>query len=455
MRVAWFTPVGAGPIADYSRGVLVEMLRLCEAHMFCVGPPDRFPAGVPAADLAAQPQALSSLDSFDAIFYNLGNDVQHAWIFDIARLHPGIVVLHEVTLHRLFLDYYLQHLRRPDLYIARMAEHYGVTGLISAHRILGPRLDPENARVEDDDRLRYTFTEEALRSATGAVVHSRWHGAIVRKLWSGSVCEAWLPAQRPSASSIAARTRRDERNGSRIRLMAVGPVGPHTHARDLVDVLAEDSNLAARTEYVIVGSYDPDDPYVRELSAKIVESGLAGSVRILRDLPPHEVDRCARAADVFINLRHPEDEGFSTALMYQLPFGKPVLTYDAGVCAEVPNEAVAKIAFGNGAELRRTLSELVDSAPRRQAIGAAGRRFAARHRARDYARQLLRFSEQVACAAGAKALAPVESCAVAERIATHIGETLSTLGATPDSPGVDAVIREAGALLWPLQPEPL
>jgi hypothetical protein len=194
LRVAWITPTGDGAIADYSRGVLVELLRLCEVRVFCAGPADRFPAGVPVADLAAQPQALSELPFVDAIFYNLADDFGgHGWIFDVARLHPGIAVLHNVTLHRLFLDYYVRHLRRPDLYIARMAEHYGISGLAKAHRILGPSFDPESARLDDDDLLHYTFIEEALRSASGAVVHSRWHGGAVRNLWRGPVCEAWLP----------------------------------------------------------------------------------------------------------------------------------------------------------------------------------------------------------------------------------------------------------------------
>ena len=456
MRVAWFTPVRDGAIVDYSRGVLAAMLRLREVHLFCNGPPDRFPAGIPAADLAAGPQALSDLSSFDAVFYNLGNDFrEHAWIFDIARLHPGIVVLHHLTLHRFFLDYYLQHLRRPDLYITRMVEHYGIAGLTTAHRVLGPWFDPESARVDDADLLRYTFTEEALRSARGAVVHSRWHGAVVRELWSGPVCEAWLPTQRASASSVPAETQGDELDDHRITLMTLGPVEPRSHVADVIGLLAEDPDLAARTRYVIAGPDDPADTYVRELNATIAESGLARSVRVLGDLPPHELDRCARAADVFINLRHPDDEGCSVSLMYQLQFGKPVVTYDGGSFAEIPDEAVAKTTIGDRAGLRRNLRELVDSAARRQAVGTAGRRFADGHGARDYARELLRFAERDVSAAVAESLDQAGSRAVAERMANHIGETLSSLGATPASPGVEAVIREVGRLLWPPQAEPL
>ena len=233
MRVAWFTPVEGRRDRRVQPWSARRRCSAC-ASLACSATvrPIASRLESPAADLAAQPQALSDLASFDAVFYNLGNDFpQYAWIFDVARLHPGIVVLHELTLHRFFLDYYVQHLRRPDLYITRMAEHYGIGGLTTAHRVLGPWFDPESARVDDDDLLRYTFTEEALRSARGAVVHSRWHGAIVRKLWSGPVCETWLPAQRPTASSIPVGTPRDESDDNRITLMTLGPVEPRNPRR--------------------------------------------------------------------------------------------------------------------------------------------------------------------------------------------------------------------------------
>ena len=450
MRVAWFTPAGDGAIAEYSRGVLAAMIRLCEPRLFCEGPLDRLPAGIPVTDLAAEPQALSDLDSFDAVFYNLGSDArQHAWIFDVARLHPGIVVLHDPSLHGFFLGYYVQHLGRPDLYITRMAEHYGIVGLTTAHRILGPWLEPDCARIDDQDLLRFTFTEEALRSASGAVVYSRWHGAIARKLWNGPVCEAWLPAQRPTASSVPAQTQSECPGPQRITLMTLGPVEPRAHLAEVIDLLAEAPDLADRTRYVIVGPHDPAEPYVRELTAMVERYGLNASVRMLGHLPPTEVDRCARAADVFINLRHPEDGASSMSLMYQLPFGKPVITYDSGLVAELPDDVAIKVAIGDRPGLRQRLWELVDSAARRHEIGTGARRFAEGHGARGYARRLLRFAMQDADPSRLVPLAHAASRAVAERIAVDIGDSFASLGVQPGSPGVDVVVREARSLLWP------
>jgi glycosyltransferase involved in cell wall biosynthesis len=449
VKVAWFATVKDGAVADYSRGVLAAMVRLCEPHLFCDSPPEHVPPGVAVVDRAAQRHALADLSSFDAVFYNLANDFRrYGWIFDVARLNPGIAVLHGVTLHSFFIDYYL-HLRRPDLYITRMAERFGIAGLTTAHRGLGPWFDPDRARVDRDELLRYTFAEEALRSASGAVVHSKWHGAILRRLWTGPLCETWLPAHARGASSVPGDGGAADRGARPITLMTIGPLEPSTHVADAIEILAEDRELAERTRYEIAGAYDWGDPYVREVKDAIARGRLGGTVRMLGQLSPGELDRGAYAADVFINLRHPDNEGCSTSLMYQLPFGKPVITYDRGSFAEVPNQAVAKVAVGDKAGLHRMLRQLVHSAARREAVGAAGKCFADGHAFRDYARELLRFAREDASTDVAESLAREESRAVAEGIASHVGETLASLGVEPSSPAAETVIHETAKLLWP------
>jgi glycosyltransferase involved in cell wall biosynthesis len=316
--------------------------------------------------------------------------------------------------------------------------------------VLGPLFDPGSAQIADDDLRRFTFTEEALAAATGVVVHSRWHGAIVRSLWSGPVCDAWPPAQRPTASSIPTRTQGDDLDEDRITLMTLGPVEPRTGVGEVIDALAANPCLATRTRYVVAGRAGSNDGHVRGLTARIAEAGLADNVQMLGYLRPVEVDQWARAADAFIDLRYPDDEGFALSLMYELPFGKPVVARDVGPNAEIPNQAVVKIAEGDPAGLGRRLRELVGSTARRQAIGEAGKRFADDHEARGYAERLLRFAKEDASAVGAEPLAEAAGRAVADRIAEQIGAMLSSVGAGPDWPGVDPVIREASRLLWPM-----
>jgi len=196
LKIAWFTPVnGRDPVVEYSRVVLGAMTQLCEPLLCCNRPPEGFPSEIPVVDLAAGSHPRLDPWSADAVFFVLGNDLRHhAWIFEKSRAHTGIVVLRDRTLHTFFLAYYVKRLRRPDLYITRMTQYYGLAGLATAHSVLGPRFDFRDARLEPEDMLRYTFTEEALWGASGAVVDSGGHGSVVRRSWSGPVHEATLPA---------------------------------------------------------------------------------------------------------------------------------------------------------------------------------------------------------------------------------------------------------------------
>lgn len=147
MKLAWFSPVaGDERVVEYSRGVLDEFNRTAGVRALRVGP-----------------EAVLELRSFDAVFYNLADNYsRYGWILELAHRHPGIVVVHDSTLHRLFLAYYVQHLHRPDLYISRMAEHYGIEGLRTAHRVLEASLDAVNG-------VSYPFTEEVCQFATRVV----------------------------------------------------------------------------------------------------------------------------------------------------------------------------------------------------------------------------------------------------------------------------------------------
>lgn len=236
MKIAWFTPVtGDDSTVEYSRAVLAAMTRLCEPVLCSNRPAERFPSGLCTVDLTVTPGGLEDHGSVDALFYVLGNDLeQHAWIFEKARTHPGIVILREETLHPFFLDYYVTHLRRPDLYITRMAEHYGVRGLATAYLVLGPRFDAANGQLHDHDLLRYSFTEEVLRSASGIVVHSPRHAARVREVWAGSTHETRMPGRLVSGSFHPEATPSVENYAHGLLRFAENNVG-----RDAAECLAE------------------------------------------------------------------------------------------------------------------------------------------------------------------------------------------------------------------------
>jgi Glycosyl transferases group 1 len=253
------------------------------------------------------------------------------------------------------------------------------------------------------------------------------------------VLEAWLPA--PSLLPTHLSSDRWYREPDRwpATLMTIDPVERSHAVTEVIAALAGDSDLAGHARYVIAGRDDVDEAYVREVNATIAGHGLAASVRLLGHLLPSTLERQAANADVFVNVRDPNDEGCSASLMYELAHGKPVVVYDSGPFSEVPEEAVAKVPPGDRQALSRTLRELVHSPARREALGTAGRQFAASHSVQRYARELLEFAQAAF------------SSSLPDRMVTHIGELLASLAVQPDSDGLAYISLELSNLLSPTE----
>lgn len=392
MRIAWFSPTaGESGIVEYSRRVLAALREVAEPVLFSRGPAEQFPAGVETVDYEADPGALTKLDRYDAVFYNLGNHPHHhGAIWQVSCTHPGIVILHDRIMHHFYYGHLVDDLHDPGAYRQRMTDLYGRRGAAFAERML--TIDPE-ARPTEREIGEFSFLEEAVRAARGVVVHSRWHAEAVRAAWDGPICTLWLPGY--PAPAHAGPERRLKAADRRVMLLTLGHVEFNKHADKVVSVLARDAQLTAHAEYVIAGFAHPTSPYVQRLNAAIAGASLARTVSLIGYLSPSELDQWAAAADVFVNLRDPNFEGCSASLMYQLPFGRPVVVYATGSFSELPDDAVVKVTPDDERELANALRELVYSHQRRAEVGAAGRRFAEGRSVPLYVKELTAFAGQV------------------------------------------------------------
>jgi glycosyltransferase involved in cell wall biosynthesis len=428
VRIAWFSPAaGESGVVEYSRRVLEVLQRVAEPVLFCAGTPEGFPGGIRAVDFTVDRDELGQLGRYDAVVYNLGNNYRyHGPIWDVARSHPGILVLHDRVLHHFFVQCFQDRRLGAVSYLDRVNRLYGP----AADDVAGHMLDPQQwGMVTGEQLLQYSFIEEAVRVARGVVVHSRWHGKAVRRAWSGPLCELWLPAH--DQQSSPAQLRRED---GRAILLTLGHVEFNKHVDKVVQAFAHDLELSARARYLIAGAYHPDSPYVRELSEQVAGHSLAGTVNLIGYLSPAELVDHAAATDVFVNLRQPNFEGSSASLMYELAFGKPVVVYRSGSFAELPDDVVVKVTPGDELDLLLRLRELVDQEGRRAQIGAAARRFAERRSTQAYVGELLAFATEVG------------TWTPRAEIAEHIGQELAALGADRRLNGVERVAREAVTL---------
>jgi hypothetical protein len=175
VRIAWLSPsAGNSGIVEYTRQVLPALARYAEPELWSHGPPERAPGEVPWVDYASEPAALERLPQYDMVVYNLGNHLAfHRAEYEASARCPGVVILHDRTLHHFFAGYYVSYLRAPDVYVERMTELYGERGHQVATSVVAQL--GEQSWDHEEEVLDHSFAEDALANAVGAVVHSASH----------------------------------------------------------------------------------------------------------------------------------------------------------------------------------------------------------------------------------------------------------------------------------------
>ena len=118
-------PVRSG-IADYANDLLPYIRRDFEVEVFVDERNAEVPSRVgvpvhPAAELRRRYR------EFDHVVYQMGNNLHHRFVLELARDLPGVVVLHDLVLHHLYEEIAgLEDDWQP--YGAALRESYGVIG---------------------------------------------------------------------------------------------------------------------------------------------------------------------------------------------------------------------------------------------------------------------------------------------------------------------------------------
>jgi glycosyltransferase involved in cell wall biosynthesis len=242
------------------------------------------------------------------------------------------------------------------------------------------------------DVLRYPLYEEGIVNSLGVVTHSRQQAIDVRKGWLGPVTSLHLPCYRDVLSK-ASGVRRPVGEG-RLRLLTMGHINPNKQVHRVIQMLVSDPELASKVEYRVAG---PDGGFIayRDTLRRLVNSSNGHlDVKILGWLPDDELEREMESADIFVNLRDPNIEGGSASLMKQLAFARPVLCFDTGCFAEMPEGSVERVPVGDFEAAATKLREIVQSEGRRRQLGENARKVATSYSEVRYAAGIFEFMEQ-------------------------------------------------------------
>ena len=371
MKVAVWSPLppAASGIADY----VAESLPALARHFDVTAVVEDPEAVDPALRAAAFVRAAAEAPAADLDVYHVGNSPAHAFVYRRARTHPGVVVLHDWSLHHLVL---CETVERGDVsaYLREMRRAYGERGTFVGRQV---------ARALGGEMLPALFplNDRMLEGSLGVVALSAQTAARVTRRLPGRPClhlphHLSLPIDPPPSREESRRAL-----GLPAEAFVVTSPGLATAAKRLDVAARVVARLRAdhpKTMLVVAGAADPRLP----LAAWAAEAGLGDGLRVTGRLALADFERHLSASDVVLALRFPSHGEMSGAVVRALGVGRPVLLSAGNPAAEeFPEGVMVPIDPGPAeeAELEAFLRRLHAAPELRAALGALAGAHVRRH----------------------------------------------------------------------------
>ncbi len=252
--------------------------------------------------------------AFDAIVYQLGNNPEHDFVYQMALLHPGVVVLHEANLHYLITDSTLQ---RGD------AEAYWREVALNG----GERTEHPDYRIP----LLHTI----LQRSRAAIVHSQYVARIVRAHgFSAPIARiphgAWLHQVEALRTQFRGKL---GLTGENFLFGVFGYLKPYKRIREVLRAFRRLLPDHPNARLILVGERHPELPLE-----------LPPEARHIVFAPMDDFNGYMAACDGILNLRYPTVGESSGTLLRAFGMGKAAIVSDIGSFLELPDDICLKVA---------------------------------------------------------------------------------------------------------------
>lgn len=296
-------------------------------------------------------------------FHQIGNNADHAFVYDAFLESPDILVQHDFNLHYLLEDASLAR-ADPSRYEAVLQEEYGDAGATLARlRGLG--------YFADTLKLRMPVNTHLIARARRVIVHNHWvwqrvpdeHRAKVRVAphHYSPLADAYRGASRPRL-----RAKLGLPAGVPI-VLSLGFITPPKQIQSTLKALSLLKAAGTGFLFVIAGERNPSF----DIDRHIDEAGLRDDVQITGYVSERDFFEYIVASDVLVNLRHPTVGESSGTLARALALGLPAIVYDFGPFSEFPDAIVSKVPHERGRPVRlaHAIQQLIDSPELRTRMG--------------------------------------------------------------------------------------
>lgn len=374
--VVMFSPLPprANGIADYCFELLS---RLARDMAFTVVVED-------GTDAAAAPPGVTVLseaeyearDLRDSLhIYQIGNNPDHIYMLRHMAHTPGLVVLHDPSLHYLLDCATVAH-GNMNAYLSALASEYGAPG-----HTLGTQFASYGLR--DPSMFQdMPMTSAIIGAARGIIVHS--HYAASQALARAPAADITIvPHHFSPPPGDAGPTPLEQRRllgieDGEVMLLSLGFVTRAKQVDRALHALAARRHDMPPYRYVIAGTLAPDEV---DIAGLVADLGLQANTMLLGHVPENAFFALARAADIVVNLRHPIGGETSGTMVRALGCGACVVLVDRGPFAEIPDGAACKLAWNDCFQqsLADSLVRLAREPRTREQIGQSAARYIAAH----------------------------------------------------------------------------
>jgi glycosyltransferase involved in cell wall biosynthesis/SAM-dependent methyltransferase len=313
-RVALFTPLPPSKTgtADYGASLAAEMEKLVSLTVY-----EKTPAGFDP-------------ERFDHVVYQLGNNPYHADIYELALQHPGVVVLHEASVHYLVRSLTLSRGDHKSYLREVMYEIFGNDVGRSAGRHLP---------IETPQPHEFLMLRRLLDHSQACIVHSHYAERLVRlKGFRGPI--GVIP------HGVSLRTIDAEQYRGKLGLPAgtplIGVFGYQRPDKQLWECLVMFKELVdglPDARLLILGEQHPQVP----IEDGIRDLGLEDQVFVKGYQTLDDFDGFMAACSVVLNLRQATFGESSGTMMRAFGLGKPVIASAIGGVRELPEDICIKI----------------------------------------------------------------------------------------------------------------
>lgn len=361
MRIAYFSPLNPlkSGVSDYSEELLPFLSSKAEIDLYI----NNFQ---PSSEFIQKNYKIRSISTFndelyssyDEVIYHIGNNTAyHKEIYLMALKYPGVVILHDYSIHHLIANLTVAQ-GNWEGYIQEMVYNYGEEGSCFAALASQGKM---KVMWESDKTIQYPANKRIIDRSKGVIVHSNLALEGVKSATENTFVK-YAPLFTTDIREVTSEERYYLRSKYNIprETLVLASFGFVSTAKRIHSVLEALQNIKDSNEnilYLIVGEEEPGNETIKGIINKL---GLNHIVRFIGFVSLEEFKDYIKISDVCVNLRYPTQGETSASLLRILGYGKPAIVSKIGTFSEFPDDCTIKIQSDNQEEEVKQLYDVIN-----------------------------------------------------------------------------------------------